>query len=563
MQEIQQAQDSAAAATFASSRGKYASVTKQSKIGSYITKPASVSRTKKNNLMLMKMVVRDMQPFSIVEDRGFREYVAHLDPSCQLPSRRTLTRELLPRLYDDVKEDVQTVLSGVETVSLTTDSWTSRSTENYIAVTAHYITAEWEMGSYLLECFQYSERHTAENLRDELLRVIREWKLEGKVVGVCTDNAANITTAVKLAKLKHLPCFAHTLNLVVQKGVATLAAIQVKVKAIVAHFHRSTVAAEKLRSLQQQMQPDNFHLRLINDVVTRWNSTFEMFNRICQLREPLQAAIALLNNPVETLTDIEWTVLREVSRILKPFQVVTTEMSGDKYVTVSKVIMLAHGLSSACTKIKATITTQLANELVDTLLADLNARFGGSESNMVLAIATFLDPRFKKNAFQSANNYSRVKEVVTTEAAKLSDGRDRSITAAAATVAVADSFTAAVCPVVSVDSDVENLIWGDFDSRTVTVQAQTSPQTEAILQVRQYVEEPFIGRRENPLAWWFARVKVYPRLSKLALRNFCMVATSVPSERVFSKAGQLISDRRARLSPKNVQAVMFTNANMK
>ena len=45
------------------------------------------------------------------------------------------------------------------------------------------------------------------------------------------------------------------------------------------------------------------------------------------------------------------------------------------------------------------------------LLADLNARFGGSESSMVLAIATFLDPRFKKNAFQSANNYSRVKEL--------------------------------------------------------------------------------------------------------------------------------------------------------
>jgi len=99
----------------------------------------------------------------------------------------------------------QTVLSGVETVSLTTDSWMSRSTENYISVTAHYITAEWEMGSYLLECVKYSEHHTAENLRDELLRVIREWKLEGKIVAVCTDNAANITAAVKLAKLKHLP----------------------------------------------------------------------------------------------------------------------------------------------------------------------------------------------------------------------------------------------------------------------------------------------------------------------------------------------------------------------
>jgi len=80
-----------------------------------------------------------------------------------------------------------------------------------------------------------------------------------------------------------------------------------------------------------------------------------MFNRICQMPEPLQAAIALLNNPVATLTDIQWTVLREVSHILKPFQVVTTEMCGDKYITVSKVIMLAHGFSSVCTKIKTTV----------------------------------------------------------------------------------------------------------------------------------------------------------------------------------------------------------------
>ena len=115
-----------------------------------------------------------------------------------------------------------------------------------------------------------------------------------------------------------------------------------------------------------------------------------------------------------------------VSRILKPFQVVTTEMSGDKYVTVSKVIMLAHGLSSVCTKIKATVTTQLANELVDTrhALGRLTCTLWRQrkQHDSCHCQPTFIDPRFKKNAFQSANNYSRVKEVVTAEAAKLSDG---------------------------------------------------------------------------------------------------------------------------------------------
>ena len=55
-------------------------------------------------------------------------------------------------------------------------------------------------------------------------------------------------------------------------------------------------------------------------------------------------------------------------------------------------------------------------------------------------------------------------------------------------------------------------------------------------------------------------MQVYRELVPLARRSLCVVATSVPSERVFSKAGQLISARRNRLSAKTVKMVMFLNA---
>ena len=143
------------------------------------------------------------------------------------------------------------------------------------------------------ECVGYSQRHTAENLATELKCCIREWGLDGKMQAVVTDNAANVTATVRTAGLTHLFCFAHTLNLVVQNGLQVVKQLQEKVKLIVAYFHRSTVAADKLWALQLQMRPDINAVKLKNDVVTRWNSTYYMFRRIADVREPVEAAIAV------------------------------------------------------------------------------------------------------------------------------------------------------------------------------------------------------------------------------------------------------------------------------
>ncbi|KAG8233111.1 hypothetical protein J437_LFUL012537 [Ladona fulva] len=81
-------------------------------------------------------------------------------------------------------------------------------------------------------------------------------------------------------------------------------------------------------------------------------------------------------------------------------------------------------------------------------------------------------------------------------------------------------------------------------------------QVMALIELGKYIEEPLISRKENPLVLWEARKK-YPRLSTLAQKHLAVVATSVPSERVFSKAGQIISERRSRLKSSTAQKLIY------
>ena len=102
------------------------------------------------------------------------------------------------------------------------------------------------------------------------MRITDEWGITAKVVCVITDNASNIVASIQLNGWKHLPRFAHKLNLVVQDFLKTdteLARIQKKCCDIVSYFHRSSKATDKLDSIQSCLKIESH--KLIQDVETR------------------------------------------------------------------------------------------------------------------------------------------------------------------------------------------------------------------------------------------------------------------------------------------------------
>ncbi|KYN18888.1 hypothetical protein ALC57_08794, partial [Trachymyrmex cornetzi] len=97
---------------------------------------------------------------------------------------------------------------------------------------------------------------------------------------------------------------------------------------------------------------------------------------------------------------------KESLKILSPIESVrirrTVEMSGEKYVTGSKVIPIVHCLNNIISRLDP--CNAIAEKLENNILDQINMRLKNSlrvEKNYFLSIATLLDPRFKKLHFTS------------------------------------------------------------------------------------------------------------------------------------------------------------------
>lgn len=116
---------------------------------------------------LLLLFIKDFQPFSIVEDKGFREYTNALNPAYHPPTRQHISNTLIPALYEKTLNKMQNIdLKCITSLSLTTDLWTSASQDAYIAVMAHYINEEFESHNLLLECAPLPSPHTAKHVAE-------------------------------------------------------------------------------------------------------------------------------------------------------------------------------------------------------------------------------------------------------------------------------------------------------------------------------------------------------------------------------------------------------------
>jgi hypothetical protein len=103
-----------------------------------------------------------------------------------------------------------------------------------------------------------------------------------------------------------------------------------------------------------------------------------------------------------------------------------------------------------------------------------------------------------------------------------------------------------------------------MEQHNASVSSTGSNLADGIVLIKDYNSLPMVDISSDPLAYWKAKKVegLLPKLIPVVKKFFCVPATSVPSEQLFSKAGELISARRNRLGKNNINMLLFLNKNL-
>lgn len=116
---------------------------------------------------------------------------------------------------------------------------------------------------------------------------------------------------------------------------------------LVGHFKHSALATNALTRRQEQMNIKK--KKLIQHCTTRWNSVFHMLQRLIKMRWPITAvlsdeSVAKRSAKHLDLTTAQWSLAKELVKILEPFDVATTVLCGEEKSTISCTLPIIFGL---------------------------------------------------------------------------------------------------------------------------------------------------------------------------------------------------------------------------
>jgi hypothetical protein len=296
-----------------------------------------------------------------------------------VPSATTIRR----RLQTTVKERQQDVLRKLPSdakMSIALDCWTSPFRQAFMAITGYFIDADWVYREVLLGFKPLHGTHSGANLSVIVLDTLEEHGIQDRVFGLTTDNASNNKTLADAlqqafpdeAHIIRIPCLAHVIQLSLNELLGSIKAVprnettetrwtdeqsssaranaqsrQQKISATLNKVRYLAIyvnASPQRRDTFYNLQTTEKKLVPIQDVKTRWNSTFLMLRRAKRLRPIFTPFCIEYDREYLLLNDEEWRQIDYLLCITEPFFIYTTQLSKTRDVTAHYVFKIYNKL---------------------------------------------------------------------------------------------------------------------------------------------------------------------------------------------------------------------------
>jgi len=252
-------------------------------------------------------------------------------------------------------------------VALTFDSWTSRKTQPFMAVTAHWLDVDVEPNTHIIKSIKSAsaclamlhapESHTGEYMANMLKGLIDAYGLKDRVSCLVHDNAANARNAAEAMKIPHINCYAHSLQLVVRGALKPFDHLLRRLSRLVSAFHNKHGWMDTLKQLfgifSSHLDPKPDFVEPIKNVLTRWSSDFAMLesllDKIKAINMTLEQKCAAVKDvdvvvdsatgeaalsSKDRITDDDAATMEVIFLALAPLKAATEALEGEMYPTL-------------------------------------------------------------------------------------------------------------------------------------------------------------------------------------------------------------------------------------
>lgn len=359
----------------------------------------------------------------------------------------------------------------------------------------------------------------------------------------------------------HVRCLCHILNLVAQDGLSIIGSSVKNIRAIIVIVKNSTLQWEEFQKCAEFFDLNN-KSGLPLDVPTRWNSTYEMLSHALYYRSAFERLVYLHKDRYGHCAPLndEWDMAESFCKCLKQLNDATMLFSGCQYPTANlfwwKFCEIKLTLEEWCESADITIAS-----MAEAMQKKYDKYW--RKSNIALAVACFLDPRYKKKLVEYFM-LKIYKDMATVEITRFMDVVNQLFQEYLSITNQGSCAQPDLAAGKDKDKDIPIGLNTDIDEFLYEDEAATSRGEVSELDVYmkqkpiRWVDPSGKGLQFDILSWWKANQVTYPVLSRLARDVLAIQVSTVASESAFSSSGRIVSKVRSRLEPDIVEALVCT-----